>query len=116
MTTVPVYDTDSMAIIAGQVDRIRDEIEKSKGKITALEGENPFGTMTGPDGGTNGGSEGVKGALGSFQDGVHAEFDAASGHMAAASDFLRRAAGLITETDQVAGENITVHENGEDWA
>lgn len=116
MTTVPVYDTDSMAIVAAQVDKIRDEIEKSKAKVTALEGENPFGNMTGAEGSETGGSEGVKGTLGSFQDGVHTEFDAASGHMSAASDFLRRAAGLIAETDRVNGENITVHENGEDWA
>jgi hypothetical protein len=44
---VPVYDADSMAIAAGQVEKLKDEFEKSKQKVTGMdhEHESPFGGM-----------------------------------------------------------------------
>jgi hypothetical protein len=71
MTTVPVYDPDSMGIAAGQVEKLKDEFEKSKRKVTGVdeEKESPFGAM--------GGSGDVHSAVGTFKQGVHTEFDAA---------------------------------------
>ena len=36
---MPVYDSDSMAIAAGQVEKLKDEFEKSKHKVTGLDHE-----------------------------------------------------------------------------
>jgi hypothetical protein len=65
MTTVPVYDPDSMGIAAGQVEKLKDEFEKSKRKVTGVdeEKESPFGAM--------GGSGDVHSAVGTFKQGVH---------------------------------------------
>lgn len=106
MTAVPVYDPDSMAIAAGQVERLKHEFEKSKHKVTGLdeEKESPFGTMSG--------SGGVHGAVGTFKEGVHAEFDAAGKLMEATGLALRKAAGLVSETDQVAKSDATLHQTG----
>ncbi|OZM71546.1 hypothetical protein CFN78_20045 [Amycolatopsis antarctica] len=113
---MPVYDPESMGIAAGQVEKILERIEETKRKMTPMEGENPFGSMTPPEGSQTGGSEGAKGAVGSFQNGMNSEFDAAAGHMTAASDFLRRAAGLLQETEQVHMDNLTVHYDRQDKA
>jgi hypothetical protein len=106
MTAVPVYDPDSMGIAAGQVEKLKDEFEKSKHKVTGVddEKESPFGTMTG--------SADVHGAVGTFKQGVHTEFDAAGKLMEATGFVLRKAAGLIEETDQVAKSDVTLHQNG----
>ena len=50
---MPVYDSDSMAIAAGQVEKLKDEFEKSKHKVTGLdhEKESPFGGMDEKGGG-----------------------------------------------------------------
>lgn len=95
---MPVYDAESMGSAARRVARLRDEFEKSKGKVLPVDGENPFGEM--------GGSEDVKGALGGFQTGVHSEFDAGGKLMGSLSDALLRAAGLIEENDHATGETI----------
>ncbi|MBN6035857.1 hypothetical protein [Amycolatopsis sp. 195334CR] len=96
---MPVYDSESMGIAARRVAKLRDEFDKSKGKVMPVEGEhNPFGSM--------GGSEDVKGALGGFQTGVHSEFEAGGQLMTSLSDALLRAAGLIAENDQASGEAI----------
>jgi hypothetical protein len=100
---VPVYDPDSMGTVAGQVGKLKDEFEKSKGKMTGHEGpDNPFGTM--------GGSKDVHGAMGSATSRVHDEFDAGGKLMSATSDFLRRAAGLMDETDEVGASDLKWHE------
>jgi hypothetical protein len=103
---VPVYDTDSMAIAAGQVEKLKDEFEKSKKHLTGVddEKETPFGTM--------GGSPDVHGAVGEFKQGVHSEFDAAGKLMEATGFILRKAAGLIAETDQVGASDLKLHVHG----
>lgn len=101
---MPVYDPDSMGIAAGQVGRLKDEFEKSKAKLTGHEGpDNPFGEM--------GGSKDVHGAVGSATSHVHDQFDAAGKLMAATSEVLKRAAGLMKETDEVAKSDLTWHES-----
>ena len=106
MKTVPVYDTHSMGIAASQVERLKEEFEKSKGKVTGVDDEkdSPFGTM--------GGSQDVHGAVGTFKDGVHHEFDAGGKLMEATSYVLRKAAGLLTETDEVLASDLKVHQSG----
>jgi hypothetical protein len=106
MTTVPVYDPDSMGIAAGQVDKLKHEFEKSKCKVTGVddEKESPFGTM--------GGSGDVHSAVGTFKEGVHSEFDAAGKLMEATGFVLRKAAGLIAETEDVAKSDVTLHQSG----
>ncbi|EFL11797.1 hypothetical protein ACFORO_15255 [Amycolatopsis halotolerans] len=102
---MPVYDPDSMAIAARNVEKLKDEFEKSKKHLTGVdeEHESPFGTM--------GGSKDVHGAVGTFKQGVHSEFDAAGKLMEATSFILKKAAGLIQETDQVHKTDLTVHED-----
>ncbi|AUI62399.1 hypothetical protein [Amycolatopsis sp. BJA-103] len=103
---MPVYDPDSMGIAAGQVEKLKDEFEKSKKQVTGVddEKESPFGTM--------GGSGDVHGAVGSFKDGVHNEFDSAGKLMEATAFVLRKAAGLIQETEAVHVDNLKLHEHG----
>ncbi|WP_410595748.1 hypothetical protein [Amycolatopsis sp. lyj-23] len=100
---MPVYDPDSMAIAARQVEQLKDEFEKSKHKVTGLdhEKESPFGGMdeTGE----------AHGAVGKFKDGVHSQFDAAGKHMEALGFVMRKAAGLIAETDQVGASDLKLH-------
>ncbi|MGW3961894.1 hypothetical protein ACWED2_18875 [Amycolatopsis sp. NPDC005003] len=100
---MPVYDTESMAIAARQVEKLKDEFEKSKQKVTGLdhEKESPFGGMdeTGD----------AHGAVGKFKDGVHNQFDAAGRHMEALGFAMRKAAGLIAETDQVGASDLQLH-------
>jgi hypothetical protein len=105
MTTVPVYDPDSMGIAARQVEKLKHEFEKSKHKVTGVddEKESPFGAM--------GGSGDVHSAVGMCKDGVHTEFDAAGKLMEATGFVLRKAAGLIAETDQVAKTDVTLHQS-----
>lgn len=100
---MPVYDAESMAIAAGQVEKLKDEFEKSKQKVTGLdhEKESPFGGMD-----ANGEAHG---AVGKFKDGVHSQFDAAGRHMEALGFAMRKAAGLITETDQVGASDLKLH-------
>ena len=100
---MPVYDAESMAIAAGQVEKLKDEFEKSKQKVTGLdhEKESPFGGMD-----ANGEAHG---AVGKFKDGVHSQFDAAGRHMEALGFAMRKAAGLITETDQVGANDLKLH-------
>jgi hypothetical protein len=100
---VPVYDPDSMAIAANQVEKLKDEFEKSKGKVTGMdhEKESPFGGMAG--------AQDAHGAVGRFKQGVHTQFDAAGKHMDALSFAMRKAAGLIAETDQVGASDLTLH-------
>ncbi|MFE0020470.1 hypothetical protein [Amycolatopsis sp. NPDC059021] len=103
---MPVYDPDSMGIAAKQVEKLKDEFEKSKKHLTGMdhEKESPFGGMTGADD--------AHGAVGHFKQGVHNEFDAAGKLMEATSFALRKAAGLITEADQVAKSDVTLHQHG----
>ena len=102
---MPVYDPDSMAIAARNVEKLKDEFEKSKKHVTGVdeEHESPFGTM--------GGSQDVHGAVGTFKQGVHSEFDAGGKLMEATGFILRKAAGLIQETDQVHKTDLAVHED-----
>ncbi|WP_033290053.1 hypothetical protein [Amycolatopsis jejuensis] len=102
---MPVYDADSMAIAARQVEKLKDEFRKSKDKLTGMdhERESPFGGMDG--------AEDAHSAVGEFKKGVHSQFDAAGQHMDALAVAMRRAAGLMTEMDQVAKSDITVHED-----
>ncbi|HEV7981236.1 hypothetical protein [Amycolatopsis sp.] len=102
---MPVYDAHSMGIAAGQVERLKDEFEKSKGKVTGVDDEkdSPFGSM--------GGSGDVHSAVGTFKEGVHNEFDAGGKLMEATSFVLRKAAGLIEEADQIAKDNVTLHQD-----
>jgi hypothetical protein len=95
-----------MAIAAGQVEKLKDEFEKSKKHLTGVdeEHESPFGTM--------GGSKDVHSAVGEFKGGVHKEFDAAGKLMEATGFVLRKAAGLIAETDAVGKSDLQVHETG----
>ncbi|MGH9059839.1 MAG: hypothetical protein ACRDZY_10040 [Acidimicrobiales bacterium] len=103
---MPVYDADSMAITARQVEKLKDEFEKSKRHLTGVDDEpdSPFGTM--------GGSKDVHGAVGSFKQGVHTEFDAAGKLMEATGFVLRKAAGLVEEADQVGKSDVTLHVTG----
>ena len=103
---MPVYDPDSMAIAAGQVERLKDEFDKSKKHLTGVdeEHESPFGTM--------GGSKDVHGAVGQFKQGVHSEFDAAGKLMEATGFVLRKAAGMMAEADQVGASDLKLHEPG----
>ncbi|MFD9896221.1 hypothetical protein ACFWY9_43315 [Amycolatopsis sp. NPDC059027] len=103
---MPVYDPDSMGIAAKQVEKLKDEFEKSKNKVTGMdhEKESPFGGLTG--------ANDAHGAVGQFKQGVHKEFDAAGKLMEATSFALRKAAGLIAETDQVAKSDVTLHQTG----
>ena len=100
---MPVYDAESMAIAARQVEKLKDEFEKSKRHLTGVddEPESPFGTM--------GGSKDVHGAVGNFKQGVHTEFDAAGKLMEATGFVLRKAAGLVEETDLVGKTDLTLH-------
>lgn len=100
---MPVYDADSMAIVARQVEKLKDEFKKSKEKLTGMdqEKETPFGGMPG--------AADTHGAVGHFKDGVHSQFDAAGQHMDALAFVMRKAAGLIAETDQVAKSDVTLH-------
>ncbi len=102
---MPVYDPDSMAIAASQVEKLKDEFEKSKGKVTGMdhEKESPFGGMTG--------AQDAHSAVGKFKQGVHSQFDAAGQHMDALALAMRKAAGLMVEADQVAKSDLTVHED-----
>ncbi|MFF0149270.1 hypothetical protein ATK36_3650 [Amycolatopsis sulphurea] len=102
---MPVYDADSMAIAARNIEKLKDEFEKSRKQLTGVDDEpdSPFGTM--------GGSKDVHGAVGQFKQGVHSEFDAAGKLMEATGFILRKAAGLMAETDQVAKRDLTVHED-----
>jgi hypothetical protein len=92
-----------MAIAARQVEKLKDEFEKSKRKVTGLdhEKESPFGGMdeTGD----------AHGAVGKFKDGVHSQFDAAGRHMEALGYAMRKAAGLIAEADQVGASDLKLH-------
>ncbi|MFI5607453.1 hypothetical protein [Amycolatopsis sp. NPDC051903] len=100
---MPVYDVDSMAIAARQVEKLKDEFQKSKAKLTGMDHEkdSPFGGMPG--------SADAHSAVGEFKNGVHSQFDAAGEHMDALSSAMRRAAGLLAEMDDVAKSDITVH-------
>ncbi|GAA3557879.1 hypothetical protein GCM10022222_46820 [Amycolatopsis ultiminotia] len=102
---MPVYDADSMSIAARQVEKLRDEFRKSKDKVTGMddERESPFGGMDG--------AQDAHGAVGELKNGVHSQFDAAGQHMDALALAMRKAAGLIVETDQVAKSDLTVHED-----
>lgn len=94
-----------MAIVAKKVEQLKDEFEKSRQHLTGVddEPESPFGTM--------GGSKDVHGAVGQFKQGVHGEFEAAGKLMEATGFILRKAAGLMAETDAVAKSDLTVHED-----
>jgi hypothetical protein len=102
---VPVYDPDSMAIVAKKVEQLKEEFEKSKQHLTGVddEPESPFGTM--------GGSKDVHSAVGDFKQGVHGEFDAAGKLMEATGFMLRKAAGLMSATDEVAKGDLTWHKD-----
>ncbi len=103
---MPVYDPDSMGIAAGQVEKLKDEFEKAKTKVTGMddEKESPFGGID--DKGD------AHGAVGKFTQGVHSEFDSAGKLMEATAFVLRKAAGLIRETEEVNVDNLKVHEHG----
>ncbi|WIX80984.1 hypothetical protein QRX50_09585 [Amycolatopsis carbonis] len=98
-----VYDVDSMAIAARQVEKLKDEYQKSKDKLTGMdhEKESPFGGMPG--------SQDAHSAVGEFKNGVHSQFDAAGQHMDALASAMRKAAGLMTEMDEVGKSDLTVH-------
>lgn len=103
---MPVYDPDSMGIAAGQVEKLKDEFEKAKHKVTGMgdERESPFGGMD--DKGD------AHGAVGKFTQGVHSEFDSAGKLMEATAFVLRKAAGLLNETEAVHVDNLKLHEHG----
>lgn len=103
---MPVYDPDSMGIAAGQVEKLKDEFEKSKKDVTGMddEKESPFGGID--DKGD------AQGAVGKFKQGVHSEFDSAGKLMEATAFVLRKAAGLIQETEAVHVDNLKLHEHG----
>lgn len=103
---MPVYDPDSMGIAAGQVEKLKDEFEKAKNKVTGMddERESPFGGMD--DKGD------AHGAVGKFTKGVHSEFDSAGKLMEATAFVLRKAAGLLNETEAVHVDNLKLHEHG----
>lgn len=103
---MPVYDPDSMGIAAGQVEKLKDEFEKAKHKVTGMEDEreSPFGGID--DKGD------AHGAVGKFTQGVHSEFDSAGKLMEATAFVLRKAAGLINETEAVHVDNLKLHEHG----
>jgi len=94
-----------MGIAAGQVEKLKDEFEKSKHKVTGMdhEKESPFGGMAA--------AQDAHGAVGQFKQGVHNQFDAAGKHMQALGFAMRKAAGLLGETDQVAKSDVTLHED-----
>jgi hypothetical protein len=94
-----------MAIAAGQVEKLKDEFEKSKNKVTGMdhEKESPFGGMAG--------AQDAHSAVGQFKQGVHGQFDAAGKHMEAMGFVMRKAAGLIAETDQVGASDLKLHED-----
>ena len=100
---MPVYDPDSMGIAAGQVEKLKDEFEKTKKGVTGMddEKESPFGGVD-----EHGDAHG---AVGKFKDGVHNQFDAAGKHMEALGFAMRKAAGLIAETDQVGASDLELH-------
>ncbi|MBB4687495.1 hypothetical protein [Amycolatopsis jiangsuensis] len=102
---MPVYDADSMASAARQVEKLKEEFRKSKDKVTGMddERESPFGGMDD--------AQDAHGAVGHLKDGVHSQFDAAGQHMDALALAMRRAAGLMTEMDEVAKSDLTVHED-----
>lgn len=103
---MPVYDPESMGIAAGQVEKLKDEFEKSKKDVTGMddEKESPFGGID--DKGD------AQGAVGKFKQGVHSEFDSAGKLMEATAFVLRKAAGLIQETEAVHVDNLKLHEHG----
>ncbi len=102
---MPVYDPDSMAIAAGQVEKLKDEFEKSKGKVTGMdhEKESPFGGMAG--------AQDAHSAVGQFKQGVHSQFDAAGRHMDALALAMRKAAGLMVDADEAGKVDLTLHED-----
>ncbi|GAA1195437.1 hypothetical protein [Prauserella alba] len=103
MTTVPVYDAESMRSTAGKVDGIADRIAEDKAKLRGVEGESPFGEVEDDDD-----PDRVDDALGSFTSGMQAEFDAAHQHMVEASGALRNAIAAMTEADEQAASNLTM--------
>lgn len=103
MTTVPVYDAESMRSTAGKVDGIADRIIEDKAKLRGVEGESPFGEVEDEDD-----PDRVDNALGSFTSGMQAEFDAAQQHMAEASGALRNAIAAMSEADAQAASNLTM--------
>ncbi|MFE6616053.1 MULTISPECIES: hypothetical protein [Amycolatopsis] len=100
---MPVYDPESMGIAAGQVEKLKDEFEKTKKGVTGMddEKESPFGGVD-----EHGDAQG---AVGKFKQGVHNEFDSAGQLMEATAFVLRKAAGLIKETEAVHVDNLKVH-------
>lgn len=105
MTTVPVYDPDSMHIAAGQVEKLKDEFQKSKDKVTGMDHlhESPFGGLAGAKDAHN--------AVGQFKQGVHAEFDAAGKLMEATGAALHKAAQKMVEADEVGAGDLKIHED-----
>ncbi|HKS45567.1 MAG TPA: hypothetical protein VJT49_10735 [Amycolatopsis sp.] len=102
-------DPDSLEHVAGQVEKIHDHFQDSKAKMTGIVGENPFGAIKHPD--ERPGehpSDGVANTLGSYRDGMHKQFDAASRLMLSAGGVLRDAARAMRETDAAAADSLTV--------
>ena len=102
-------DPDSLEHVAGQVEKIHDHFQDSKGKITGVTGENPFGTIKHPD--ERPGkqpSDDVLDALHSYRDGMHKQFDAASKLMLSTGGALREAARAMRGTDEAAADSLTV--------
>ncbi|RZQ65255.1 hypothetical protein [Amycolatopsis suaedae] len=101
---MPVYDPESMGIVAGQVERLKDEFDKTKGKVKGVEGESPFGEIEGAEDAPNG--------VSTFHNNMNAEFDAGARIMTELGTALRKAAGLIAETEQVHKDNLKVNGQG----
>lgn len=100
---MPVYDVESMNLTAGKVDKLADDFRSSKGKITGIEGESPFGEVEDEDN-----PDKADGAVGSFASGMQSEFESAAGHMTAASSAIRNAIAAMGEADQTAADNLTL--------
>lgn len=93
---------------AENIGAITDKFNSTKGGVTGVEGESPFGAMAG--------SDGISGAVGSFTSGMQKEFEAAANLMKETGEALRRAAQLQRDTDDAAADSVTVQDpGGEKW-
>lgn len=102
---MPVYDAESMDITARKMARIAEDFRASGASIGKAEGQNPFGDVEDPDD-----PDKAAGTLGSFSEGLRAEFDTAARRVSAAGAALRDAVRAMSEADAVAAENLTARD------
>jgi len=101
-----------MEHVAGKVEVLHDHFKDAKGKMTGIQGPNPFGDLKHPDdrpGETP--SEAAARHLATFKDRMHSQFDAAADLMLSTGGALREAAKALRETDAAAADSVTVKDD-----